>query len=183
MTSAQDLAAWLRTLPTVIDAKPVLVKIERSTYAAARYRIKVTAPAGSRAATEGWAASLEDRFYCLGSRPSSHLLWTGKVCYLLAGDPCEWFLGAWADETVTGSPRFATYHPHGPWFGLHRWTLPGAIDAGITGYQRLPAEDIGAISGDYQWLLSCIDWDQAADELKVDYTSVEYDGDTYYYQS
>ena len=43
------------------------------------------------------------------------------------------------------------------------------------------AEDIGAIKFDVssQWPYTCIDWDKAARELKMDYTEVDYDGVTY----
>jgi len=44
------------------------------------------------------------------------------------------------------------------------------------------AEDIGAIDKDLQWPVYCIDWEQAANELRVDYSEVDYDGETYYYR-
>ena len=47
-------------------------------------------------------------------------------------------------------------------------------------YARELARDIGAISDDAGWPATCIDWKKAADELKVDYTSVEYDGYTFW---
>lgn len=47
-------------------------------------------------------------------------------------------------------------------------------------YAQELAEDIGAISSDAAWPLGCIDWEQAADELKVDYTSVSFDGVDYW---
>lgn len=50
-------------------------------------------------------------------------------------------------------------------------------------YARQTAESIGAIEDDTQWPCNCIDWERAADELRVDYTAVEYDGDTYYYRA
>lgn len=50
-------------------------------------------------------------------------------------------------------------------------------------YARELAEDIGAIGRDMQWPLSYIDWERAADALKMDYTSVDYDGVTYYGRS
>jgi len=50
-------------------------------------------------------------------------------------------------------------------------------------YAEQLADDIGAIDGNANWPLSCIDWDQAADELKMDYTSVEFDGVTYWMRS
>lgn len=31
-----------------------------------------------------------------------------------------------------------------------------------------------------QWPFTCIDWDQAADDLKHDYTVIEFDGNTFY---
>jgi len=46
-------------------------------------------------------------------------------------------------------------------------------------YARQLAEDIGAIDNDAAWPARCIDWKQAADELRMDYTSVSFDGDDY----
>jgi antirestriction protein len=54
---------------------------------------------------------------------------------------------------------------------------------GFEDYARELAEDIGAISSDTGWPATCIDWERAARELQMDYTSVEYDGDTYYYRA
>jgi hypothetical protein len=47
-------------------------------------------------------------------------------------------------------------------------------------YARELAKDIGAITGDESWPATCIDWEQAAKELQMDYTSVEFDDVTYY---
>lgn len=47
-------------------------------------------------------------------------------------------------------------------------------------YAQDLAEDIGAISQSAQWPNNCIDWEQAADELKADYMQVEFDG-VYYW--
>lgn len=47
-------------------------------------------------------------------------------------------------------------------------------------YAQELAEDIGAIPADAGWPARCIDWDQAARELRMDYTSVEFDGVTYW---
>jgi len=44
------------------------------------------------------------------------------------------------------------------------------------------AEDIGAIGRDRTWPLNHIDWEAAANELLIDYSSVEFDGITYYYR-
>jgi hypothetical protein len=42
------------------------------------------------------------------------------------------------------------------------------------------ADSIGAIDSNAGWPLSYIDWDDAADALRSDYTSVEFDGVTYW---
>jgi hypothetical protein len=47
-------------------------------------------------------------------------------------------------------------------------------------YAQELAEDIGAIGKDMQWPLSHIDWEAAAEELKMDYTEIDFDGITYY---
>lgn len=49
-------------------------------------------------------------------------------------------------------------------------------------YAQELAEDIGAINRDATWPNNCIDWEQAAAELKMDYSSVELDGVTYWYR-
>ncbi len=49
-------------------------------------------------------------------------------------------------------------------------------------YAQQFADDIGAVDRDrtMNWPYTCIDWDAAADELRMDYTSVEFDGVTYW---
>lgn len=47
-------------------------------------------------------------------------------------------------------------------------------------YARELAEDIGAIDRNANWPLNCIDWEQAARELKHDYTAVDFDGVRYW---
>lgn len=42
------------------------------------------------------------------------------------------------------------------------------------------ADDIGAIDKNASWPLTHIDWEAAAEELKQDYTSIEFDGVTYW---
>lgn len=50
-------------------------------------------------------------------------------------------------------------------------------------YARELAEDIGAIPEGLGWPCTCIDWERAADELKMDYSSIEWNGVTYFYRS
>jgi hypothetical protein len=47
-------------------------------------------------------------------------------------------------------------------------------------YAQKLAEDIGAVKADAQWPHTCIDWEQAARELRYDYSSVDIDGVTYW---
>lgn len=43
-------------------------------------------------------------------------------------------------------------------------------------YAQELADDIGAIDANANWPLNCIDWDQAARDLRMDYFSVDFDG-------
>lgn len=53
-------------------------------------------------------------------------------------------------------------------------------DSYFVEYAEQMAEDIGAIGRNMSWPLNHIDWDAAADELKSDYTAIEFDGVTYW---
>ena len=46
-------------------------------------------------------------------------------------------------------------------------------------YAQELARDIGAIDDTVQWPCYHIDWDAAAEDLKQDYTEVEFDGNNY----
>jgi hypothetical protein len=50
-------------------------------------------------------------------------------------------------------------------------------------YAQELAEDLGLMENCDKWPATCIDWEKAADELKQDYTSVEFDGQTYWMRS
>jgi len=50
-------------------------------------------------------------------------------------------------------------------------------------YARELAEDIGAVASDAAWPAYCIDWQRAARELQADYTSLDFDGVTYWARS
>ncbi len=52
----------------------------------------------------------------------------------------------------------------------------------FTEYAQELADDIGAMTTGDKWPYTCIDWEQAARELKMDYSTVEYDGTTYFYR-
>jgi hypothetical protein len=50
-------------------------------------------------------------------------------------------------------------------------------------YAEQFADDIGAIDAEAKWPLNHIDWDAAAEELKSDYTEVDFDGVAYLIRS
>lgn len=49
-------------------------------------------------------------------------------------------------------------------------------------YARQLAEDIGAINGEADWPNNHIDWEGAARELRIDYTTTEFDGEMFWYR-
>lgn len=53
-------------------------------------------------------------------------------------------------------------------------------DSYFKDYARELAEDCGMVSSDAEWPARCIDWEQAARGLRMDYTSIDFDGVTYW---
>lgn len=53
-------------------------------------------------------------------------------------------------------------------------------DSHFRDYAEELADDCGLIPKDAQWPLTCIDWEQAARELRYDYSGVDIDGVTYW---
>lgn len=49
-------------------------------------------------------------------------------------------------------------------------------------YAQELAEDIGAVNKNATWPNNCIDWEQAARELRMDYSYTEIDGVTYFFR-
>lgn len=50
-------------------------------------------------------------------------------------------------------------------------------------YAQELADDCGMLTGREKWPLNCIDWEKATRELQDDYTSIDYDGVTYWIRS
>lgn len=53
----------------------------------------------------------------------------------------------------------------------------------FTRYAEQLADDLGCINGDAKWPMNHIDWEAAARDLKHDYTTIDFGGDTYYVRS
>lgn len=69
--------------------------------------------------------------------------------------------------------------------GSSDWTYGETLirDSYFQEYAQELAEDIGAINKQATWPNNCIDWERAADELKQDYFSVDFDGVDYWIRS
>lgn len=52
-------------------------------------------------------------------------------------------------------------------------------DSHFEDYARELAEDLGYIKKDVGWPYTCIDWERAANDLRTDYTSIDFDGVDY----
>jgi hypothetical protein len=67
--------------------------------------------------------------------------------------------------------------------GEWKYGMAFIADEHFEDYARQMAEDIGAISSSNGgWPMDYIDWERAADALKMDYSSVELDGNTFWYR-
>ena len=53
-------------------------------------------------------------------------------------------------------------------------------DSHFEDYARELAEDIGMTHSEESWPYTCIDWEQAATDLQMDYSSVELNGSTFW---
>lgn len=71
--------------------------------------------------------------------------------------------------------------------GDHRWDgdwFPVTLirDSYFVEYAQELAEEVGAINPEASWLANYIDWSAVADDLKMDYSAVEFDGVDYWYR-
>jgi len=53
-------------------------------------------------------------------------------------------------------------------------------DSYFRDYAQELAEDCGMLNDSDRWPYTCIDWDRAARDLKMDYTGIDFDGVTYW---
>jgi antirestriction protein len=66
--------------------------------------------------------------------------------------------------------------------GYSDWEYGATLirDSYFQTYAEELADDIGAIPKDIAWPCTCIDWERAARELQMDYSSVDFGGVTYW---
>ena len=64
----------------------------------------------------------------------------------------------------------------GDWYPLKL-----VADSYFTEYTQNLAEECGMVDTNARWPMTCIDWEQAARELQMDYSSIEIRDTTYWY--
>lgn len=87
----------------------------------------------------------------------------------------------------------ATAEEHDEWESLIRlqdeaaccsqdWEYGSALirDSYFEEYSRDKARDLNMVNDDLGWPHTCIDWNEAAEQLQADYTEVEFDGVIYW---
>lgn len=96
-------------------------------------------------------------------------------------DADEW--GDWTEDEEEELNRLLALEAEAE--GCADWRYGEALiaDHYFETYARDLAEDIGAINKDAAWPACYIDWEDAAEALKQDYTSVEYGSTTYWIRS
>ncbi len=92
-------------------------------------------------------------------------------------------LADWDEENGDELKTLKAFAEEGEGFSDWRHGECFVRDSYFKEYAQQLAEDIGAIPNDAQWPCTCIDWDQAARELQMDYSSAEFCGITYYARS
>ena len=65
---------------------------------------------------------------------------------------------------------------------IGEWTYGASLiaDYAFEDYARELADEIGAVDTDAGWPTACIDWEQAARELQMDYYTVDIQGETFW---
>jgi hypothetical protein len=100
--------------------------------------------------------------------------------YALSGD--DWKVGLGDDEGEEMEALLALVEEAS---GLSDWWYGSTLirDSYFVEYAQELAEDIGAVNSDAGWPVYCIDWEHAARDLQMDYTSVDFDGVDYWARS
>lgn len=101
---------------------------------------------------------------------------------LIEGEGCAAQCQEYTDELQALQAILADLQGMGgdeQWRG-HWYPITLIRDSYFRTYAEELADDIGALPRDAGWPLTCIDWEQAARELRYDYSGVDIDGVTYW---
>lgn len=96
-----------------------------------------------------------------------------------ASDPMAFDNGEELDTLTSIMEELAGMGGDEQWRG-HWYPVTLIRDSYFRTYAEELADDIGAMPRDAAWPLTCIDWEQAARELRYDYSGVDIDGVTYW---
>ena len=97
-------------------------------------------------------------------------------CEALEGEELE----AWIEENGDEFNALTDLCEDGEGFSDWAYGMTLIKDSYFVTYAEELAHDIGSISGPVDWPYTCIDWDNAAEALQIDYSSVEFAGKTYW---
>lgn len=97
--------------------------------------------------------------------------------YVLTGDD---YAAGLSDDAAEGLAALIEFRDQAESVSDWQYGETFISDDYFTEYTRELAEDIGAIDREASWPLNRIDWKAAADDLKMDYTSFEFMGTTYW---
>lgn len=127
--TAKYVAKWLNTLPNHSNAKPVRVKIGRTTYIGASFTL--THDTGKIATEKG--------YYLLGRLPASRKNRRNLVYRSNLDGDSDIFIGGWITAQGASNPKFASFHPFGANLSLYLWQheVIGRIDLYGLPYKRM----------------------------------------------
>lgn len=96
---------------------------------------------------------------------------------------CKTELAEWDADNAEELAELLALAEQGEGYGdwSHGETL--ILESHFEDYAQELAEDIGAVNKDAKWPNNHIDWEAAADELRQDYTELDFGGETYLMRS
>jgi hypothetical protein len=96
-------------------------------------------------------------------------------------DPDKWAEKGFADYDELEALRALAAEASGSPDWAHGETL--IREDRLEEYARQLAEDCDMLPREHRWPFNCIDWEEAANELRLDYFDVDFDGITYFIRS
>lgn len=137
MTTSQEIAAYLQTIPTVTSAIPCTVTIKGTSYPATRYTERLQNSPGTRAYDEGKREYTREMIYVVGSLPAVKR--NGNVAFNLQGDTRDWYVAGYFPSYSGRKPQpvhaATEYQPFRNMFLLSPWDN---LDTKIDTYERVP---------------------------------------------
>lgn len=96
----------------------------------------------------------------------------------------EEFGWAWEDEAGSDALELKSLAELREQFDSKTWEdgITFVKDSYFEEFAEDEADQLGLVEDVCCWPYNCIDWSKAADQLQMDYSSVEFDGETYWYR-